>query len=636
MSRLLLIGLLVFSLLGASNSSIHNQTDWPAYGNDPGGSRYSPLSQINKSNVASLKVAWTYRTGALDRPSRLNGKAAFEDTPLMVNGVLYVVTPFDRVIALDADSGKELWSYDPQLDRGQYFNEVTSRGVAYWAGAGFDGQPCETRVVFGTLDARLIEIDAATGKPCTDFGSGGQVDLKIGIKIGPDHGQYQVTSPPSVVGDVLVIGSSIGDNRRVEAERGIVRGYNVRTGHLCWIWDPLPPAEKSGAANAWGAIAADPERDMVFIPTGSASPDFYGGERPGDDRYANSLVALKASTGALVWAFQAVHHDIWDYDIAAQPSLVTVTRNGRKVPAVAVLTKTAFLYLLDRETGAPLLPIEEKATPRSDVPGEQSSPTQPFTSYPPLAPQGLRADQAWGLTEEDRASCRLRIQTMRSDGMFTPPSLQGTVQLPGQIGGVSWGGGAIDPDRQWLIVNTTRLAMVIQLIPRAEFLQLPQNDRRRLGDLMPQEGTPYALFRELLLSANGLPCNSPPWGALTAVDLATGRAVWEQPLGKTVLPGPAGKTVELPGAPILGGPMVTAGGLVFVASARADCTLRAFDVDTGKVVWESALPAAAHATPMTYATHNGEKQYLLICAGGHGKFASKQGDYVIAYALDQK
>jgi quinoprotein glucose dehydrogenase len=631
---------LIFCLALLIGPSTHHRDscpsdEWCAYGRDAGGSRYSPLRRIDKTNVQQLKVAWTYHTHALDVPSRLNAKAAFEDTPLFVNGLLYVITPFNRVIALNADTGQEIWSYDPAINRDQYFNEVTSRGVSYWAEPKPSAAECNRRIIIGTLDARLIALDAMNGKPCADFGVSGQVDLKEGISIGPDRGQFQETSPPAIVANVIVVGSSIGDNRRVQTERGIVRGYDARTGRLAWTWDPLPGNVRYGAANAWGAIAADPERDMVFVPTGSPSPDFYGGEREGDDRDGNSLVALRASTGEPIWRFQVVHHDTWDYDIAAQPSLVTVIRNGKPVPAVAVSTKTAFLYLLDRLTGKPLLPVVEKPVPQSDVPGEKSWPTQPFTDYPALASQGLRPEEAWGLTEEDRQWCHDRIASLRSEGIFTPPSLRGTVQLPGQIGGVSWGGAAVDPMHGWLIVNTTRLAMVIQLIPRDEYNSLPKQDSRRLGDLMPQDGTPYALFRDVLRSPHGLPCNPPPWGTLAAIDLRSGRQVWEIPLGKTVIPAasPEGTPIEIPGAPILGGPLVTAGNLVFIASARGDTTLRAFDLTNGMELWQASLPAGGHATPMTYATHNGKKQYVVICAGGHGKFASKQGDYVIAYSL---
>jgi len=631
----ILVSMLMFA---GTTKATGDAGEWRAYGGDEGGSRYSPLSIINRKNVHKLKVAWTYRTGALDIPSRLNGKAAFECTPLMVNGKLYIITPFNRVIALEAESGKELWAYDPDIDRNQYFNEVTSRGVSYWSSSRRSTmQTCNRRIFFGTLDARLISLDADTGKRCPDFGTNGEVDLKQGIQIGPDTGQYQVTSPPAIVGDIVITGSSIGDNRRVDQERGIVRGYDARTGALLWTFDPLAPGARYGGGNAWGVIAADADHDMVFVPTGSASPDFYGGEREGDNRYSNSLVALKASTGRVVWHFQAVHHDVWDYDIAAQPSLVTVKRGNKLVPAIVVLTKTAFLYLLDRKTGQPLLPIEERPTPQTDVEGEKTWPTQPFTSYPPLAPQGLRAEDAWGLNTAEREACRKLIESMRADGMFTPPSIRGTVQLPGQIGGVSWGGGAVDPVRGWVIVNTTRLAMKIQLIPRKEYDSMPASDPRRRTDLMPQSGTPYALLRDMLVSPMGLPCNAPPWGALSAVDLATGRIIWEKPLGKTVVRGAGanGGTLEIPGAPVLGGPIVTAGDLVFVASSRADGALRAFDVESGSLLWETSLPAGGHATPMTFATQGGKKQFIVISVGGHGKLGSKQGDYVIAYALPE-
>jgi quinoprotein glucose dehydrogenase len=474
----ILMPALMFAAAATTKAPVADPGEWRAYGRDEGGSRYSPLSVINRSNVTKLKVAWTYRTGALDTESRLNNKAAFECTPLMVNGKLYIITPFNRVIALDPETGKELWHHDPDVDRNQYFNEVTSRGVSYWSfSAASSTKPCSRRIFFGTLDARLIALDADTGKRCSEFGSNGEVDLKQGIHIGPDKGQYQLTSPPAIVGDIVITGSSIGDNRRVDQERGIVRGYNARTGALLWTFDPLQPGTHYGGGNAWGVIAADSARDLVFVPTGSASPDFYGGERLGDNRYANSIVALRARTGRVVWHFQLVHHDVWDYDIAAQPSLMTVKRGDKLIPAVAAMTKTAFLYLFDRETGKPLLPIEERPTPQTDVEGEKTWPTQPFTAYAPLAPQGLRPEDAWGLNAGEREGCRKLIASMRADGMFAPPSIGGTVQLPGQIGGVSWGGAAVDPSRGWVIVNTTRLAMKIQLTPARSTRACPLTTR---------------------------------------------------------------------------------------------------------------------------------------------------------------
>jgi quinoprotein glucose dehydrogenase len=419
--------------------------DWSAYGRDAGGTRYSPLALVTRQNVALLKPAWEYHTGALTPKSDLNSKSAFEATPILVDGSLYLSTPFNQVIALDPVTGKERWKYDPDIDRTRDYSEVTSRGVSTWLDPQRKtGDSCRRRIVFGTIDARLIAVDAATGKVCDGFG---QIDLTQGIGL-KDKGQYQVTSPPAIVGDLVITGSSIGDGRRAESERGIVRAFHARTGKLVWSFDPLPASLKNaGAANAWSALAADPERDMVFVPTGSASPDFYGGERPGNNGYANSVVAIRASTGEVLWAFQVVHHDLWDYDVASQPALVTF----KGTPAVAVTTKIGHFFVLDRATGKSLLPIEERPVPQSKVPGEQTSATQPFPKYDVLAPQKFTADDAWGITPADKAWCKSRLEGLDWRGLFTPPSLEGTIMFPGNVGGVNWGSSAYDPERGFLI-----------------------------------------------------------------------------------------------------------------------------------------------------------------------------------------
>jgi len=618
-----------------------SDSDWPAYGRDPGGSRYSPLTQIDRDNVKNLKVAWTYRTGAADVKGRSTHNAAFEATPIFVDGTLYLSTPFNRVIALDPLKGTERWSFDPKVDLTTGYSEVTSRGVSSWA----DGRSGKRRIYVATIDARLIALDATTGEPCKDFARDGQIDLTRDVRL-VDRGDYQVTSPPAVIGDLIIVGSSIGDNRGVELERGVVRAYDTRTGKLEWSWDPIPqaaddPARKTwqaesatrtGAANAWSIISVDPERGLVFVPTGSPSPDFYGGERKGNNEYANSVVALRASTGKVVWRFQVVHHDLWDYDVASQPMLITLRRNGRDIPAVAVGTKIGHLFVLHRETGKPLFPVEERPVPPSTVRGEEASPTQPFPKLPAaIVPQKLTEDDAWGLTPADRDECRRLIKGARSEGLFTPPSLQGTIVFPGNIGGMNWSGMSYDARRGLLIANTNRIATLVRLIPREEYNKLRQSGEgnRMKGEFGRQTGTPYAMYREHLRGPSGAPCNPPPWGALTAVDLATGAVRWEVPLGTIPQLGMFAKSSEW-GSINLGGSVVTAGGLVFIAAAM-DTYLRAFDIDTGKELWKTELPASAQAAPMTYQVDG--KQYLVICAGGHGKLGTKMGDYVLAFAL---
>jgi quinoprotein glucose dehydrogenase len=604
-------------------------TGWPNYGNDAGGTRYSPATQITRDNVGQLKVAWTYRTGALDQvEDDLKEHAAFEATPILVDGRLYLSTPFDHVIALEPETGKKIWEYDPKLDASHGFSETTSRGVSAWKdSAAKAGQPCRLRIFIGTLDARLIALDGETGKPCADFGDGGQIDLTKDVNL-RDAGQYQVTSAPAIAGDLVITGSSIGDNRAMELERGIVRAFDVRSGKQRWSWDPIPWASKSsprtGAGNAWSTLSVDAERDLVFIPTGSASPDYFGGLRRGDNKWANSVVALKASSGEFVWGFQVVHHDLWDYDVASQPTLFT-WRDG--TPTVAITTKMGRVFVLNRLTGAPLLPVEERPAPKSDVPGEDAWPTQPASTIS-MVPEKISPEDAWGRTPEEKQACADKIRGARSEGIFTPPSVKGSIVFPGSVGGVNWGSAAYDPQRHLLVMDTNRLAIFVKLIPRekydADIKAATSNDRLH-GEWGRQAGTPYAMFRTPLIAPSETLalCSPPPWGTVAAVDLFTGKKAWDVPLGSFV-PGANTGTVTL------GGPIVTAGGVVFSA-ATMDNYIRVFDAESGKEIWKYELPAGGQATPMTY-TLNG-KQYVVIAAGGHGKLGTKQGDYVLAFTL---
>jgi quinoprotein glucose dehydrogenase len=642
---------LSLSIQAAAQNPRPRDGDWPAYGRDPGGSRYSPLTQINRENVKSLKLAWTYRTGDVSDGSHTESKSSFEATPILVDGTLYLSTAFNRVIALDPETGAERWSYDPKIDLQVHYDDgLISRGVSTWldpqGGAGHTGR---RRIFEATNDARLIALDAATGKPCADFGQDGTVDLKAGIG-NFLMGRYHMTSPPAVIGDLVILGSAIGDNNRVEEASGLVRAFDCRTGRLRWKWDPIPreaadPARKTwagdsasrtGAANVWSIISADPESDMVFLPTSSPSPDYFGGERKGANLYSDSLVALRASTGKLIWHFQVVHHDLWDYDIPAEPALITVHRNGRDIPAVAVATKMGLLFILDRETGKPLIPVEERPVPQGAVEGEELSPTQPFPTAPrPLAPhERITQDAAWGVTEAERDQCRDRIKSLRSDGAYTPPSLQGSIMYPGNIGGMHWGGVSFDAKRGLIVANTNHLAAVITLIPRKDFNEEKQRAWRAkdpTADLTAQRGTPYILSRGYLINQRFIPCTSPPFGTLAAVDVSTGAVRWEVPLGTMPelagVPGSSGW-----GSLNFGGSIVTAGGLVFIGAAR-DNYLRAFNVETGEELWKAELPAGAQATPMTYTAGKNGKQYIVIAAGGHSGLHTKLGDYVVAFAL---
>ncbi len=598
---------------------------WSAYGGDTGGTRFSSATQINKSNVAQLKLAWTFHTGALPHDPDLDRKATFESTPILVDGKLFLTTPYNHVFALNPQTGEKLWEFDSHIELPYGASEVTNRGVATWHySKAKSGQPCALRIFFGTLDARLIALDGATGKPCTDFGDNGEIPLTNDIKL-RDPGDYQVTSAPAVIGDVVITGSSIGDNRAVTLERGIVRAFDARTGKLRWSWDPIPWALKTtprtGAGNAWSTISTDPERNLVFIPTGSASPDYFGGYRKGDNKWANSVVALKASTGELVWGFQVVHHDLWDYDVASQPTLFTWKD---KTPAIAITTKMGRVFVLNRLTGVPLIPVEEVSVPKSDIPGEESWPTQPSSIS--LVPESISVDDAWGVTPEQKQWCAEKIKAARFGSIYIPPSTQGTLVYPGNVGGVNWGSSAYDPANHLLIMNTNHLVMLVRMIPRDELdaQRKGASDLDRMhGEFARQTGAPFAMFRTPLLSASGLPCTAPPWGNVTAVDLFTGKKAWDVPLG-TYLPGQKTGTINL------GGLIATAGGLVFSA-AGMDGKLHAFDSATGAELWSYDLPAGGQATPMTY-TLNG-KQYLVLAAGGHGKLGTKQGDSLLAFTL---
>ena len=625
----LLLAYLLFVTLGSFPSLAQSTSSdgWPTYGGDEGGKRYSTSTQINRKNVNQLKVAWTFRTGAMDVQTDLVHKAAFETTPILVNGKLYLTTPYNVVIALDPATGTKFWEYDAKVNLKIGRSEVTSRGVSAW----FDdkakpGSACKLRIFLGTLDARLIALDGETGKPCADFGENGSIDLNRDAATQTEWvGGYQVTSPPAIVDGLVIVGSSIADNWKVDTGRGIVRAFDAISGKLRWTWDPIPWANdtrpRTGAGNAWGVLSVDREHDLVFVPTGSAAPDYFGGLRRGDNKWANSVVALRASTGELMWGFQVVHHDLWDYDVAAQPTLFTWKDN---TPAVVINTKMGHVFVLNRLTGAPLFPVEERAVPKSDIDGEQSWPTQPFSTIS-LVPEKFAPSDAWGPSPDDAKWCADKIKASRAEGIFTPPSVRGSVIVPGNVGGVNWGSAAYDPQRHLMVVNTNRLVAWAKLIPRAEFQSENKKDQdnRIFGEFAEQDPSSFGMYRTFMFSPSKLPCTAPPWGTTAAVDLHTGKIAWDVPLG-SLIPGKSTGSINL------GGPMMTAGGLVFT-SATIDPHIRAFDSETGEEIWTYELPASAQATPMSY-TWKG-KQYIVTAAGGHGKLGSKQGDYVIAFAL---
>ena len=674
---------------------------WPTYGGDPGGERYSTSGQITRSNLARLHPVWTFHTHALGSYPESYGVPSFETTPVLSGDTLYLTSPYDVVFALDARTGAERWHFDPRLGKLIYDGSlVTSRGVALWplAAAPVAGAAeCSRRVFVGTLDARLMALDATSGRPCADFGDHGFVDLRAGVHF-THLGSYSVTSPPTVVGNVVVVGSSITDNQRVDTESGMVRGFDAVSGRLLWSWEPLPWAAaqkiRTGSGNTWSVISADPALGIVYLPTGSPAPDYYGGLRPGDDRDANSIVALDAATGKKVWAFQVVHHDLWDYDIASEPVLFTWRANTPEAtPAIAVTTKMGMIFLFDRRNGRPLVPVEERAVPQTDVPGEQTSPTQPFQNIPALAPLTLDESGSAGYNRpaEDAESCRRQIAALRHDGLYTPPSLPGTFFYPGNLGGVNWGGAAIDPATGILYAHTNRLAWAVRLIPRygaehiLDTLRPPIDwlaQRRKLciavvlcavllgcvrrRSLYPGRW-PLALVLVCvcLLAWRSLPAPrvhhaTQTTSAHSGYELAPQRrspyllehyplldphnlpctpapwgaitAVNLNTLTK-VWEKPLGTAVpgEQTGVLNFGGPILTASGLVITGGAE-DPWLRVFDAASGEQLRQLPLPVPAVSTPMTYTLDG--RQYIVIAAGGRYDRPSYLGDSLIAFALD--
>jgi quinoprotein glucose dehydrogenase len=602
---------------------------WTVVGGDPGQSRFSTLDQITPRNVGRVKEVWRYSTGEVKRRGAAISRSKFQATPILSAGNLVFCTPFNRVIALDPQSGVQRWVFDAEVDTIQPpANDYNCRGLAQWRDpfAPDPTQTCAQRLFMATNDRRLIALDARTGARCSAFGTKGQ------IKVIDDEGlitpgEVQFVAVPAVSGDVVIVGSSVADNFRANAPNGSVRAFNARTGKLVWTFDPTPDAQgRTGGGNVWSSITVDQSTNTVFMPTSSPSPDFFGGEREGSEALTNSIVALRGATGEVLWSFQVVHHDLWDYDVPAGPSLFNLRRDGTEVPALAFATKQGFVFVLDRRSGQPLFPVVERPVPPSDVQGERASRTQPFSTLPPVAPQQVGPKDAFGLTPIDRSACERELAERRNEGLFTPPSIGGTIFMPTTGGGANWGGVAIDLTRNRLIVNTSRAAEVITLVPRS--MQAAGAWGAPEGDASVKDSR-YDVRREVLLSPLGLPCTRPPWGALTAIDLDEGKRAWEVPLGTTSTLAPFG--IALPwGTPNLGGAVLTRGGLVFIGAAM-DNRLRAFSTETGQELWAADLPAGGQASPMTYSV--GNRQYVVIAAGGHSVLGTTRGDSVVAFAL---
>ncbi|MGY4623447.1 quinoprotein glucose dehydrogenase [Bradyrhizobium sp. USDA 4486] len=623
--RLHIAGALIALLCAAPPCSA-----WESWGGDAGGSRFSPLRQITPDNVGQLVRAFEYHTGDLAaRAPEVMRRTKFEATPLFVEDSLIFCTPFNEVIALDPGTGAQKWRYDAKIATNQRpANRYVCRGVTWWVD---DQAPpdaaCRSRIFMGTNDVRLIALDAKTGIPCAGFGRHGEIKLDTGMRL-DWPGEFQITSPPAVGHGIVVVGSAIADNSRVDAPSGRVRAFDARSGEARWTFEPLQrDGIEAGHANVWAPMSVDETRGLVFLPTTSPSPDFWGGRRPGNNEHANSVVALRVETGELVWAFQTVHHDVWDYDLAAQPTLARLDTGEGLRDVVIQATKQGFVFVLDRDTGKPVWPVEERAVPQGGAEGERLSPTQPFpTHVPALTSQTISADDALSLLPGlGRASCERQFAEARNEGLFTPPSVQGTLEFPFTGGGVNWGSAAFDPAGQILYVNTSRAVHLIKLIPRAEaagFNPPPGHDFGR------QRGAPFAMSRAMVTSPLGMLCNKPPWGEMVAVDLKGGKILWRATVGTTEDLAPLG--VPLPwGAPLLNGPAVTAGGVVFTGAM--DAYLRAFDARSGAELWQGRLPVPGVANPMTYLWKG--EQYVAIGAGGHSEAGTSIGDSVVAFRL---
>ncbi|UVE44517.1 glucose/quinate/shikimate family membrane-bound PQQ-dependent dehydrogenase [Pseudomonas chlororaphis] len=634
--------------------------DWQAYGRTEFGDRYSPLTQITPANIGKLQEAWRIRTG--DMPTAKDPvEITNQNTPLKVNGMLYACTAHSQVLALDPDTGKEIWRFDPKIQgpNGDDFRgwaHMTCRGVSYYDEANFNksdaistpaslsaaGQAiaasCPRRLFLPTADARLIAINADTGKVCEDFGNKGAVDLKAGI--GPfTPGGYYSTSPAAITRNLVIIGGHVTDNESTNEPSGVIRAFDVHDGHLVWNWDagnpdvttPLPEGQTytRNSPNMWSLASVDEKLGLVYLPLGNQMPDQWGGNRTaGAEKFSAGTVALDIDTGKLRWNYQFTHHDLWDMDVGSQPTLVDMkTADGIK-PALIQPTKQGSLYVLDRRDGTPIVPIQEVPVPAGAVEGDHTAPTQARSDLnllpPPLEEKGM-----WGATPFDQMLCRIQFKELRYEGQYTPPSIQGSLVYPGNVGVFNWGSVSIDPVRHLLFTSPNYMAFVSKLVPRAEVAAGSKRESETSG-VQPNTGAPYAVIMHPFMSPFGVPCQAPAWGYVAGIDLTTNKVVWKHKNGtsRDSSPVPIGLPI---GVPSMGGSMVTAGGVGFL-SGTLDQYIRGYDVNNGKELWKSRLPAGGQATPMSYTGKDG-KQYVLVVVGGHGSLGTKMGDYIIAYKL---
>ncbi|TAU87969.1 glucose/quinate/shikimate family membrane-bound PQQ-dependent dehydrogenase [Rhizobium leguminosarum] len=614
--------------------------EWHQYGRTPFGQRYSPLDQITAQNVSTLKEAWRYQTGDVKRPDDV-GETTYQVTPLKVKDTLYLCTPHNWAIALDAKTGKEKWKYDANSGMNPDRQHQTCRGVTYYADpAVAAGQPCAERVYLPTSDARLIALDAVDGKVCTSFADQGVLHLETGMRFNP-AGYYYSTSPPVAVAGKIIVGGAVNDNYSTEEQSGVIRAFDINTGALVWNWDsgnpdattPITAGQTytTNSPNSWSVFSVDEALGIVYIPLGNQVPDQIGINRSDNvEKFSSSIVALDIATGQLRWVRQTVHHDLWDMDVPAQPALIDLTKqDGTVVPALVGPTKQGDIYVLDRRSGEPIISVKEIPAPDGAVSGDHTSPTQPISDLT-FSPEPLQEKDMWGVSLFDQLACRIDFHRYRYEGRYTPPSLQGTIVYPGNFGTFNWGSVAVDPERQIMFGMPTYLAFTSRLVPAADIPPRGQDEKGSEQGLNRNDGAPYGVFMGPFLGLLKIPCQAPPWGYVAGVDLRTGKIAYMHKNGtvRDMTPLPLPFKVGVPG---IGGPMLTKGGVAFLGAA-VDNYLRAYDVTSGRELWQGRLPAGGQATPMTYMTDN-NKQYVVMVAGGHGSVGTKPGDYVIAYTL---
>lgn len=616
--------------------------DWHQYGRTQYGQRYSPLTQITPDNVAKLELAWQYRTGDVRQPQDVT-ETTYQVTPLKIDDTLYICTPHNIAIALDADTGKEKWRFNPDISANTQRQHQTCRGVTYWKDQTVAAdQACYERVYLPTSDAHLIALDAKTGQVCESFAEKGVLDLTHGMKYNP-AGYYYSTSPPTAIDGKIIVGGAVNDNFSTQEQSGVIRAFDILTGQLLWNWDsgnpdvttPIVEGEHytTNSPNSWSVFSADENLGLVYLPLGNQVPDQLGmGRSEAVEKYSSSIVALDVKTGQVRWVRQTVHHDLWDMDVPAQPVLLDITnKDGQVVPALVGPTKQGDIYVLDRRTGEPIIPVTEVAAPTGTIPEDFSSPTQPLSGLT-FNPPPLTESSMWGATMFDQLACRIQFRSLRYDGRYTPPSLQGSIIYPGNFGVFNWGSVAVDPKHQVMFAMPTYLAFTSRLVPADQIPPKGQDEKASEQGLNRNDGAPYGVFMGPFLSPIGIPCQSPPWGYVAGTDLRTGKIAYKHKNGTVEDMAPVPIPLKL-GVPGIGGPMITAGGVAFLGAA-VDDYLRAYDLTTGKQLWQTRLPAGGQSTPMSYTGKDG-KQYVLIVAGGHGSVGTKAGDYVMSYRLPQ-